>query len=778
MASDDRSNHNRDEQNWGEAIGERYLSGLVNGIKVFIWVGAVFLGVGVFGYGVCAVRPQSDLIQLVIGILAVTLLLGYFALLMQIGNADLMPYNFVVLGSALAVTSMLVRGFGGPPLFVDIGNASEEVRACRVQMTQTWFGDLGLVWAVASFLVGGAWRYFEEKKQRRYAEIKEQMSRIEQTSLSRPLFAATEWALFTGKLTSEEQKMFMGIIERVRERYFENWTHAILSRIDWLLFSGASLDEGEIQTFVDLLISINTPASMGAQMYEAQVDAAGNEASRAQGHWVKIKTLMNWHKLEGDHRGSRLEESRKSREKVLEGVLDSVLWMWREYDVLAREWVVALIEKWLTDFPEEREETKDAISDLHHTRRLTRHTQIRALFPDLYISPTYDFQSPWPVQPPNCLSRNVQRWLEERWLEGRRKRRKRKNPFGMARAEWEEVTTDDVYYPDNGRLIERMMEDAMLWIVAPPGSGRTKLAQIAYSHLTQSEKTVVPIYMMLDISEEAAISRYLLEQLLHHLVVMWGGILLQRIEKKTTQNKHPFNGPIAFLDLDYHEQRKVAQLFFWEMGSLEAIWTWLTALGVDLAGTIERKALKARLEFLLRDPPPQTLPESWMMDLASARPVGLSSTFVLLELNNTISQDQALRVMSAAERLQQEKIYLKIIASQQSPAVCLQTQLFWTEKDLRAMLDKRDISGIMDSGAKEALAKFIHAYANSSPREMMRLGSIALALRAERDAEKDDEKPDKEADLLPMAPTEEKVLTEEDIKEAIQVYKIFRFHKP
>ena len=781
-------------------------------IPSLVWVGAVLITIWIYGYIVC---NFSGIAEEAVKILLTSLItLGFISILILIvwkSDPERRPSRFIVLGIVVTAIAMLVQSFSGELICSHclLWGDPDAAVSCRVRVMEFWFGNKGFIWGIATALFGAAWNFWEQYK-RDQEEQQRFLERIRQFSLSSDQDPAQiqlvrEWEQLRRKLCDERirSEITQGLVDelnRIRERNSEKWTHVILSWIDWRLFRKVNLEDDkaqvreddetqereddETQTFkkefqelLDLLISIDKPVSKDARCNQTQTDGTRDKNNI---HWSTIKEFIKECESGTERCKSQPKKSGDLSTEEIAKLLQAIFGIWEKYDVLVRELIAFLIKKWIITYsnregdpnPEKiRNLIKKNIYGLRHKRRFIRHKQIQLLFPKLYAelypplpgSSKYVFLPPWPQNFPDPLSENVQHWLEER-----------RNPFGMARAEWEKLTTDDVHFPGNWRLIKRMTEDTMIWIAAPAGSGRTTLARIAYSQL---QKTVFPIYMMLDIPEEASISRYFLEQLLHHLVEMWGGIIMQQIDQNM-QQQYPFNGPTAFLDLNYQEQRKVAQLFFWEMGSLEAIWAWLTALGVDLTGTIEGKALKARVEFFLEAPPPQTLPESWMIDLASARPVDLSSTLVLLELNNAISQDQALRVITLAARLQQEKVYLKIIASLQPPAVCPLEQLSWTQQDLRKMLDNRDRGGIMDNGAKETLSKFIHTHANSSPREMMRLGNIALTLRAERDAEKDDEKPDKEADLLPMVPTEEKVLTEEDIKEAIQVYKIFRFHKP
>ncbi len=660
MAPENHSDFNPDEPNWRRRIEQCYPPGLVNGIKVFIWVGAVFLGVGVFGYGVCAVRPQSDFIQLAIGILSVTLLLGYFALLVRFGGDELLPYDFIVLGSALAVTSMLVRGFGGPPLFVDIGNASEEVRACRVQMTQTWFGDLGLVWSAFAFLVGLAQWYIEYKRREQNLIWQERLRKIEDRGVSQPIQIIDHWLDLKKEIESQDHivdKKTKFLHNQLLKQHKDQWILVVLTQIDilareFLWAEGLEKYRVQIMERIDILLELEK-ASRDKDRDDQEVCCK----------WKTIKAL--WETRDG--RADSLGTDER---------LNAILWLWQEYDVLVREWAVALIELGLDQQVEEKkQEWKEQILKVATYRRLLRHPRLRERdeFSDVVKEPLYDFSLPGASRVEPVDDDQVLAWLGSP-----------SNPFAVACAEWEPYLPK-VYYK-RPRIMQLMEGKRMGWIQGGPGSGRTSLAYYTFHLLkeNQLEKKALPLYLALEAAPSQLTRFSILEQLLYVLVDTWGAIL----DPERESPKY-FNGPTAFLDLPYEAQHVVAQLLFWRFGDLAAIYAWLASLGIDLERTKTGRSLRARLEAFPLALSGNQPPFSWMLRLASARPVGLNATHVMIEWDEPMPSLVLQEMLPLAKALQKESVYLKFIAPQPPSFCCPQGELVWNREDLNGLLDNR-----------------------------------------------------------------------------------------
>jgi len=719
------------------------------GKQVFLagaWVALVLGLAWAFGYGMCYLAGRGDYLKFAGGAMGIIIVVFLFALIIKRTDKAQLSRNFFVLGATLMALSVLVQSVSGQPIFWNwgVGNVDSEILACRKRVMNILFGDLGFVWGIATALFGVAWRYIEDRRAEWRQRIRSRIDRLENTDDE--IRKAREWIILREELQenaigvdNETLQRLQKDLDDVRNHHREKWRVAILGQLDWRFFRGASLNDGDILEFIDLLSAIH------------EFDNETNDFKR----WSEIKELSS---VLGELDEKHDPDNRKELLSKLQiQNLDIILELWSHYDVLVREWVTVLIEQWIKRLPYEKEKNnvKDKIQDLRHPRRLTRHQKIRALFPSLAVTPTYRFYSPWLTSNAPTLKSDIGKWLG-----------KRKNPFGMARAEWE-TNINKLYYPKPD--VQDLMKDhALAWIVAPSGSGRTALARNSYTELSKPWSGVFPLYMSLSISHQVNVRQLLLEQLLHNLVNAWGGILqrydpiaMEETNEDANAPKPHDNGPIAFLDLDYHEQRKVAQLLFWEMGSLDVLWAWLASLRLDLTQSKEGKALKARLQFLLRFPPPLQLPEAWMMELASARPVGLEITYVMIELDNNLTETQSKIVAELASDLQKHQVYWKLIASLPSPSAYPSARLSWSKSELVEMLETRDRSQVLQTEAKELLAQFIYEYADGLPREMMQLGNVALALRAKKGA---------------LSPASEGVLTKKDIEDAIAHWQKERQH--
>ncbi len=726
-----------------------------------VWV-AVVLGLAwAFSYGMCYLAGRDDLLKLIGGVAGGIVFIFLLVVVIKFTDIRRLPRYFFVLGVSLIALTLLARSIPDEPIFQTWGlggirnEAGEKIIECRGNMMNTWFGDLGFVGGLGAAMFGAAWQLWEQQKKER--EKREQTrGEIKKLGISiaqepNQIQAAQKWSVL--KKVSEKRadnetiRILHDELDIIRRQHLGAWTQAILVDIDWRFFRGVKL-EG-VPELIELLIVLHE-----------QYNEESKIEKKKDGHqslWKNIKELVQ---LIDPFTETTPQPNAYNENPVesQEQYLDTVFRIWEEYDIMVREWVVALISGWIKALPDERQKeefqkkVESRIGNIYNNRRLVRHPKMQALLSDrhLAVKPTYQLRSPWFESTTYPEGKGDKIQLDDR---------KVINPFGKARAEWEADISR--FYYRKPEVMELMDASSMAWIIAPSGSGRTALARYTYHNLEKPMSGVFPLYMSLHISQQTSIRRFLLEQLLHKLVDAWGSVFRQtdaRNPDGANGSSTPFNGPIAFLDLDYHEQLKVAQLLFWEMGSLEAIWAWLISLRLGLVQSKEGRTLKARLEFLLQHPPPQRLPEGWMLNLVSARPSGLVSTYTMLELDDIDTKTHSLGVAKLASDLQRQRIYLKIITAQSSPKVYPNERLTWTRNDLYAMLSQRDHDDrILTNGAKTALSDFVYKEANGLPREMMRLGNMALKLRSMK----------KETRSLEA----EGVLTQRDIEEAIELWR-------
>ena len=386
-----------------------------------------------------------------------------------------------------------------------------------------------------------------------------------------------------------------------------------------------------------------------------------------------------WETLESlqETGGERVDTSEEGRdeEKETDGRLEAILWLWKEYDVLAREWAVALMELWLDQQDEQKKkalkERKWGEGEVY--RRLFRHPKLRERdeFASIVAKPMYDLPSPAASMVEPVDDGQVLAWLGS-------------NPFAVVCAEWE-PDLPKVYY-EMPRIMQLMEGKRMGWIQGGPGSGRTSLAYYTFHLLkeNQLEKKALPLYLALEAAPSQLTRFSILEQLLYALVDTWGAILDP--ERESTKY---FNGPTAFLDLPYEAQHVVAQLLFWRFGDLAAIYAWLASLGIDLERAKTGRSLRARLEAFSLALSGKQPPFSWMLHLASARPFGLNATYVMVEWDEPMPSPVIQEMLPLAKALQKESVYLKFIAPQPPSFCCPQGELVWNREDLNGLLDHR-----------------------------------------------------------------------------------------
>lgn len=382
---------------------------------------------------------------------------------------------------------------------------------------------------------------------------------------------------------------------------------------------------------------------------------------------------------------------------------------------------------------------KNALLGTSDRRRLLRHPKIKELL-ELSSPLSYDLSLLWPAKatPPQD---EVGAWLGTEY-----------NPFALARAEWE-PRLPNIYF-ELPRIMELMQAPHMAWIYGAPGSGRTVLAFYTLLQMHRQNETL-PLYLTLDAPAQFS-EMYVLEKLLHTLVNAWENVLNPELEKGAY-----FNGPVAFLDLPYHQQKLVTQLLLWEFGDLSGIYTWLRSLGVNLKSDKAGQVLKSRLDTFARIGLSPQMSRPWLLRLIAARPAGLHATYIMVEWEGATSALAAHTLLRLAEALQKESVYLKILALKPPPRSCPQGALSWDRDALAKLLAKRLTEhGLSITEDCEKLLLDFTVANGALPRIMIGVINQALRQNLQRDSQSDILSPD-----IDNGPSKE--LTLRDICDAI-----------
>ncbi len=761
------------------------------------WVFLVLFVTWLFNYVMCYLSGAHNFLKFLGGAAGISLLVYLLSLIfLRLSRPEKRPTYLIVLGITLIAITMLVQSFPGEPIGKKCCiwglTREKDIITCRTNVVEVWFSNMGFIWGIATTLFGVAWRYFDEqrkeKKRREEQEKKEreerlrleewryrkrehlewrrqksraklekkrewnstlsqQLAQINAETKQSPLHAAKLWIDICSRVKKKKKDLDdrnRGELTRTYNLNREKWVHAILMDIDWILIrdrrpNHLKLNSKEVRENIALLFDV---AEMDCNTVNGQDEKEDkNQDFEERSRW-KFLLKLGWQYMDAEEKHTKKEGNEDSS---WENVRKEIFWLWDTYDILAREWVIALIKGWIGahSHQERKDELEKELRNLRNSRRLGRHSGLRNEFPDLALPLWYRITSPWEDFRLQKTNPNVDDWLG-----------KKRNPFGMARAEWEPGLTKVFYdFPE----VQALMEGRhMAWIWAPAGSGRTALARATYDRLIQKPQQF-PLYLELNQPLPDPVPAHILDRLLAQLTSAWGAVL-QKQDSPDSQEA-PFNGPVAFLDLAGDEQRRAAYLFLWRFGSLKGVLFWLESLNIDWRHDKQGKALKTRLAYFLKEAPDRKiLEEEYKITMAASRPVGLQATYVMIECHGEMPEHQARTLLRLAESLQAQNVYLKILAPAPPPEPCPEARLKWTEKSLHALLEKQDTDRMLDDGARKALIWFTCAQNNGSPRELMRLGNLALRLRAERE----------ESGEYSPPPDAEGVLTKEDIEFAIE----------